>query len=135
VAGSANQVVYKNSGNTPAGSTNLTFDGTNLVVGGDITAFSDARLKTNVKTIENPLIIIRQLRGVNYDRTDTGESGSGVIAQETLSAMPVLVRALADGTLTVNYGNFAGLFIEGFKALEDQIIELKAEIVKLKEQK
>jgi hypothetical protein len=36
-AGSANQVVYKNSSNVAAGSANLTFDGTNLVVGGSIT--------------------------------------------------------------------------------------------------
>jgi hypothetical protein len=38
VAGSANQVVYKDSSNNPAGSTNLTFDGTNLSVAGLIRA-------------------------------------------------------------------------------------------------
>jgi len=38
VAGSANQIIYKDSSNDPAGSANLTFDGTNLSVGGNIRA-------------------------------------------------------------------------------------------------
>ena len=36
VAGAANQVVYKDGSNNPTGSGNLTFDGTNLYVGGNI---------------------------------------------------------------------------------------------------
>ena len=36
VAGSSNQVVYKDGSNNPAGSANLTFDGTNLTVGGNV---------------------------------------------------------------------------------------------------
>jgi hypothetical protein len=37
-AGTANQVVYKDGTNAPTGSANLTFDGTNLSVGGNIRA-------------------------------------------------------------------------------------------------
>lgn len=102
-----------------------------IVASGDITAFSDAKLKTNVRTIANPLAIVRNLRGVDYDRVDTGEAGSGVIAQETLPHMPQLVKD-HNGTLSVNYNGFSGVFIESIKALEDQIIELRAEIKKLK---
>ncbi len=36
VGGSANQVVFKNSSNVTSGSANLTFDGTNLSVGGNV---------------------------------------------------------------------------------------------------
>ena len=36
VAGSSSQVVYKDGSNNPAGSANLTFDGTNLTVGGNV---------------------------------------------------------------------------------------------------
>ena len=36
VAGSSNQVVYKDGSNNPAGSTNFTFDGTNLTVSGNL---------------------------------------------------------------------------------------------------
>lgn len=127
----ANQVLFRNSSNVFVTSSSMTFDGTNFTVSGDITAFSDATLKTNVHTIANPLTIVRNLRGVNYDRIDTGEAGSGVIAQETLPHMPQLVRN-NNGTLSVNYNGFSGVFIESIKALEDQIIELRAEINKLK---
>jgi hypothetical protein len=40
VAGTANQVVYKNSSNVASGSANLTFDGTGLSVGGALVAQS-----------------------------------------------------------------------------------------------
>jgi Chaperone of endosialidase len=103
-----------------------------ILASGDITAFSDPKLKTNVVTIENALAIIRKMRGVNYDRIDTGEAGTGVLADETFNAMPVLVKDF-DGTLGVNYGNFAGLFIEGIKTLEDEVIDLKSEISSLKD--
>ena len=111
--------------------------GGNLYVGGailasgDITAFSDATLKTNVQTISNPLAIMRNLRGVYFDRIDTGEAGSGVIAQETLPHMPMLIKN-NNGILSVNYNGFSGIFIESIKALEDQVNELKAELAKLK---
>lgn len=40
VAGAANQVVYKNGSNSAAGSANFTFDGTNAVVSGSVSAAS-----------------------------------------------------------------------------------------------
>ena len=36
VAGSSTQVVYKDGSNNPAGSSNFTFDGTNLTIGGNV---------------------------------------------------------------------------------------------------
>ena len=102
-----------------------------IVASSDITAFSDAKLKTNVQTITNPLAIVRNLRGVNFDRIDTGEAGSGVIAQETQPHMPMLIKN-NNGILSVNYNGFSGLFIESIKALEDQVNELKAEVARLK---
>ena len=95
------------------------------------TNLSDARLKTNVQTITDPLSINRALRGVYFDRIDTGESSAGVLGQETLPHMPMLVKS-TDGILSVNYNGFSGLFIESIRALEDQIAELRAEIKKLK---
>ena len=145
VAGNDTEIIFNDSG-VPGASANLTFNGTQLAVtgnvnvngailaSGDITAFSDARLKTNIETIENALFIVDNLRGVNFNRIDTGEAGSGVIAQEVQLHMPMLVKESNDGTLSVNYGAFAGLFIESIKALEKQILELKEEIAQLKGQ-
>ena len=45
-----------------------------------MTAYSDAKLKKNVETIPNALELVEKMRGVFYDRVDTGEAGVGVIA-------------------------------------------------------
>jgi hypothetical protein len=73
-----------------------------------------------------------RLRGVYYNKIDTGELGTGVIAQEVEDIMPMLVKTNAEGLKSVNYGNFAGLFIESIKALQQQVEELTAEVARLK---
>ena len=99
---------------------------------GDIIAFSDATLKTNVETIADPLELIARLRGVYYNKIDTGQTGTGVIAQEVEEVMPMLVKTDNEGLKSVNYGNFAGLFIESIKELQKQVEELRAEVARLK---
>ena len=46
----------------------------------NVTAYSDERLKDNIKTIENGLDKVEQLRGVTYTRNE--RENIGVIAQE-----------------------------------------------------
>ena len=88
---------------------------------GDITAFSDARLKTDVVTIPNALNKVEQMRGVYY--TKDGKSGVGVIAQEMQKVLPEVV---ADGEyLSVAYGNIVGVLIEAIKELKAEIEALK----------
>ena len=97
-----------------------------LVANGDVTAFSDARVKENVATINGALDKILALRGVTYQRIDSEDKKVhiGVIAQETQVVVPEVVNELDNGHLSVAYGNMAGLFIEGFK---DMYYELKKE--------
>jgi hypothetical protein len=99
----------------------------NLTMAGDVTAYSDARVKTNIKTIENALNKVLNLRGVSYNRTDSEDRKTkiGVIAQETLPIVPEVVNQDNDGMYNVSYGNFGGLFIEAFKEQQKQIEELK----------
>jgi Chaperone of endosialidase len=104
----------------------------NLTATGDITAFSDERLKSNIATIQNPLEIIKGIKGVSYDRIDTGESSMGVIAQDLLPDLSVLVKETNDGTLSVNYNGLSAVFIEAIKELTIQVEQLKQEIKKLK---
>jgi hypothetical protein len=99
---------------------------------GDIIAFSDATLKTGVETISDPLELLARLRGVYYNKIDTGELGTGVIAQEVEDVLPMLVKTNNEGLKSVNYGNFAGLFIESIKALQQQVNDLTAEVARLK---
>jgi hypothetical protein len=102
-----------------------------ILASGDITAFSDSKLKTDIETIADPLNIIKQLRGVDYTSIESGERSSGVIAQEVQESRPMLVRE-HNGFLSVNYNGFSGVFIEALKDLTQQVEELRQEIKRLK---
>jgi hypothetical protein len=102
----------------------------NMTVAGDVTAFSDARVKENVQTIVQALDKVLQLRGVSYNRTDSDDKKTkiGVIAQETLVVVPEVVNQDNAGMYNVSYGNLAGLFIEAFKEQQKQIEDLKLKL-------
>ena len=103
---------------------NLTVSGA-IVASGDITAFSDMRIKHDIETIEGALAKVSDMRGVYFKRNN-GEAGTGVIAQEIENILPEVVK---DGEYkSVAYGNMVGILIEAIK-------ELKAEVEKLKESK
>jgi hypothetical protein len=101
----------------------------NLVVGGTVTANSDETLKENVITIENALEKVLSLRGVEYDRIDSGDHQIGVIAQEVEEVVPAVVYG--DEIKSVAYGNLVGLLIEAVKTQQTQINELNARIENL----
>ncbi len=98
-----------------------------MVVNGDVTAFSDARVKENIVTVDNALEKVLALRGVFYTRSDQEDKKRkiGVIAQETLLILPEVVNTDPSGMYNVSYGNLAGLFIEAFKEQQKEIEELK----------
>jgi hypothetical protein len=96
-----------------------------LTAAGDVIAYSDAKLKENVKTLDGSKVL--QMRGVSFDRKDTGESSSGVIAQEIQKVAPELVSD-NDGTLGVAYGNLTGYLIEAIKDLKAEVEQLKKQI-------
>jgi hypothetical protein len=102
----------------------------NMTVAGDVTAYSDARVKENVQTIVQALDKVLQLRGVSYNRTDSDDKKTkiGVIAQETLVVVPEVVNQDNAGMYNVSYGNLAGLFIEAFKEQQKQIEDLKLKL-------
>jgi len=91
----------------------------------NVTAFSDERLKTNIKTIDNALDKVSQMRGVTFERD--GVVNSGVIAQEFEKIAPELVKTADDeiGTKSVAYGNTVGYLIEAIKELKAEVAELK----------
>ena len=87
----------------------------------EVTATSDINLKTNIKTIDNALEKVSDMRGVTFDRAE-GPS-SGVIAQELEKIAPELVK---DGKFkSVAYGNLVGYLIEAIKELKDKVEELE----------
>jgi len=133
VVGTSGRVLYNNGTDATTTSANLTFDGTNLVCGGYVEATSDEKLKTNIKTIENGLEKVLNLRGVEYDRIDIDSHQIGVIAQEVEKIVPEVVSTNSEtGTKSVAYGNLVGVLIEAIKDLKVEISELRSEIDILK---
>lgn len=119
-ADSSSNIGFLNSG----GSWSLRCDNSgNVTATGNVCAYSDARLKENVKTIENALDKVLALRGVSYTRinSDDNKTKIGVIAQETLPIVPEVVDQDRDGMYNVAYGNLGGLFIEAFKEQQNKI--------------
>ncbi len=102
-------------------------DSGNAIATGDVTAYSDRRVKENIHTIDNALDKVNNLRGVYYTRIDSEDKQRkvGVIAQETLEVLPEVVGKDTDGMYNVAYGNITALLIEGMKEQQKQIDELK----------
>ena len=99
------------------------------VFASDVIAFSDKKLKTNIKTLDGTKVL--KMRGVSFDRIDNNKKGSGVIAQELQEIAPELIPD-NNGTLGVSYGNITGYLIEAIKNQQKQIDDLKTQIQTLK---
>ena len=116
----------------PNNATRLNYNG-NLHVNelhavGNITAFSDERLKENIELIPDALNKVLSVRGVTFNRTDVENKEkrhAGVIAQEIEKVLPEVVSELEDGTKTVSYGNLVGLLIEAIKELNEKVERLE----------
>ena len=92
---------------------------------GDIIAYSDDSLKTNVQVIDGALGKVEAIRGVTFERIADGSVSTGVIAQELKAVLPEAVHTDAEGLHSVAYGNITGLLIEAVKELSAQVAELK----------
>jgi len=96
---------------------------------GDVTApnfntTSDAAVKDDIMTIDSPLSVLSDLRGVNFDWKQTGKKSMGVVAQEVENVLPYLVATDSNGLKSVNYQAMVGLLIESVKDLQEQVKKL-----------
>ncbi|MFA6057704.1 MAG: tail fiber domain-containing protein [Taibaiella sp.] len=102
---------------------------------------SDRRFKENVKEINKPLELIRQLSGKIYTFKTKGfpawnfDGGLqyGFIAQELKKVMPELVKEDNEGYLGVNYTMLIPVLTEAIKAQQQEIELLKQEVTSLKD--
>lgn len=130
VIGTNTQVAYNNAG-TMQGSANLVFDGTNLTCGGNITANSDERIKTNWRDLPGDFILqLASVKHGTYDRLDVAITQDGVSAQALQKVLPNSVLEDENGRLSVAYGNAA---LVSTIALSKRILEQDQRINKLEE--
>jgi hypothetical protein len=108
-------------------SKNVNFEG-NVTASGNITAYSDKRLKKDLVVIPTATDKVKQLAGYTYTNINNGSRNTGVVAQEVQKVLPEAVHEDDDGMLSVAYGNMVGLLIESIKEQQIQIDELKRRI-------
>ncbi len=99
----------------------------NLTMAGNVTAYSDSRLKKDLEPITDALEKVQSLTGYTYTRIDSGERHTGLIAQDVQSVLPEAVMDDGD-RLSLAYGNMVGLLVEAIKAQQVQIDELKSKL-------
>lgn len=97
---------------------------------GDVIAFSDERVKENIKTIDNSLEKVNKLRGVEFNKIGENKKSIGVIAQEIEKIIPEVVRTDDEGMKSVAYGNVVGVLIEAIKELNAEVKDLKEKLNK-----
>ena len=106
----------------------------NLTAAGNVTAYSDERLKTDISTINDALGICGKLRGVSYKWIRDGKPSIGVIAQEVEEVIPEVVLTSHDvdpstGEVeeikSVDYGKIVGVLINAINELKAEVDELK----------
>ncbi|WP_458294794.1 tail fiber domain-containing protein [Enterobacter cloacae] len=127
--------------NAPRGNPVWSFNVDGRAVGNWVNT-SDARIKDNIKTIEDALEKMKLFRGVEWDRKDNNLHGYGFIAQEVKKVFPEAVKEygetkLEDGevvekTLALDTsGVAAALHHEAILALLVKVDNLTSKVEKL----
>jgi hypothetical protein len=92
--------------------------------GGECCPFSDERLKTDVKRLENPTENLLKLHGVTFKWKQNNQADVGLIAQDVQKVYPQLVRT--DGEhLQVDYQKLVAPLIESVRELDARVKTLE----------
>jgi len=121
----------------------MSSDGNAYAANGRWIEKSDARIKDNIRLIENPLEKMKQFHGYTWNLKWNGNPGAGFIAQEVQQVFPELVivtedMEMRDGTVVKgvlapdNNGISAGLHHEAILALMEKVERLEEEIKSIK---
>ena len=113
--------------NNITGTGNVNLSG--IITAIDFNSTSDARLKTNVQVISEPLDKIVRINGVSFNWIENNKPSIGVIADNIQEVLPELVTDT--NPKTVNYNGLIGLLIEVVKEQQTQIDSLHERLSRL----
>lgn len=113
------------------------FNNTNITLGGDfiaqsvlslnnVTAFSDKKIKTNIKEIGSVLNKLDKISTYSYEKF--GNKEIGVLAQEIKEQFPDLVKETnyeKEKLLTVDYFGLTGILLKAIKELKERIDKIE----------
>jgi hypothetical protein len=99
-----------------------------MLATGDVRAYSDRRIKENVRPISDALDRVKEMVGVWFDHKITDRKSAGVIAQDFEKAAPELVTESSEGMKSVNYGGISAYLIEAIKELSAEVDSLRKQI-------
>ena len=121
--------IYYSAGNVGigevAGNEKLKVNG-DILASGNVTAYSDRRLKSDIVKLKDALNKIDKLNGYTYVMND--KPSTGLIAQEVLEVLPEVVHGSEETTYSLAYGNMTGIIIEAIKELREKVLELENKI-------
>lgn len=103
--------------------------GGNFVALGNVTAYSDERLKSNWSSFKLSLSQILNIPLATFTRKDTGERQIGTSAQRLQDMIPLAVMKDRDGMLSVDYGR-AAMAIAVSLAQEVALLKAKLDAAK-----
>lgn len=108
----------------------FTFDNVgNFTAAGDVTAYSDERLKKDWASVDNDFVEkLAQVQSGTYTRIDNDLRQAGVSAQSLQTLLPEVVREDVEGNLSVAYGNAA---MVSAVELAKKIVELEQRLKEL----
>ena len=131
ISGHNNQVVFYNTQSS-------TF---NSIQVSKVLTYSDARAKTGIRTLNNGLDIIKQLRPVTYNFSGgealqratynqfTGNNAEiGLVAQELEAILPNLVFTDEEGHKLVDYQALIPVLIDAVQSLQQEVEDLKSKL-------
>jgi hypothetical protein len=103
-------------------------EGGNLWTRGNMSAFSDRRVKSNIKRIKGAMAKVRELVGVTFTRRRSKDKTRhmGFIAQDVEPIVPEVVRTDEKGMKSIAYPNLTALLAEALKELDERVAELEA---------
>jgi hypothetical protein len=93
--------------------------------------YSSRRWKINIQPLQGALGKVERLRGVSYDLGKSGKHQIGVIAEEVGEVVPEVVSYEQNGkdARGVDYSRLTALLIEATKEQQQEIQELRSELL------